>query len=215
MAHFVTATQVALNLALDYPAKIGKVIIIGGSPYRFYPGQSKDGTWSDWDHEKQYTVDQRAKLVDMMWAPKWFKTVTKKTWDSNMWSPEDYCKDSTIGKQLFKTSADVPLQVMIRYLIEWMAYDASEKYQGLKIPALILMPDFAGVLNPDSLSAKSATGRSKQFLKYFHQQPWGKAKESSPMFRVYKVPDTRLFMWYDQPLEVYKLVNEFLTGGGR
>src|SRR2546422_7919726 len=61
LAHFVTGTQVALNLALNYPDKIGRVIIIGGSPYRFYPSQKKDGTWSDWENEKQYTPEQRGR----------------------------------------------------------------------------------------------------------------------------------------------------------
>lgn len=133
LAHFVTGTQVALNLALNHPDRIGKVIIIGGSPYRYQPGM-KNGQWSDWEHEKQYTPEERSKVMETIWAPRWFKTVTKRTWDSNMWTPEDYCMDTARGKKLFRTSADVPLQVMIRYLIEWMAYDVSATYKALSVP---------------------------------------------------------------------------------
>ena len=43
VAHFVTATQAAFDIALNHPDKIGKIIIIGGSPYRarILPGQEK------------------------------------------------------------------------------------------------------------------------------------------------------------------------------
>jgi hypothetical protein len=35
---------------------------------------------------------------------------------------------------------------MIRYLIEWMTYDVSEKYKELKVPALILIISTRGFL---------------------------------------------------------------------
>ncbi|HMG68203.1 MAG TPA: alpha/beta hydrolase, partial [Chitinophagaceae bacterium] len=72
VASFVTATQVALDLAQDYPDEISSIIIIGGSPYRFYPGQKKDGTYSDWENEIQYTPEQRKKAIEFYWAPIWF-----------------------------------------------------------------------------------------------------------------------------------------------
>ncbi len=213
VAHFVTATQVALNLAINYPDKIGKVVIISGSPYRYYPGM-KDGQYNDWQNEKVYTAKQRANLVEAYWAPKWLKTVTKKTWDDNMWTSEDYSKDSNIGNQLFKTSADVPVQVMIRYLIEWMTYDVSQKYKELKIPTLILTPDFRELLTPsDSANKESCkSAEAKQYLKYFHQVSWQKAKDSgNPMFQFQIVPDSGIFMWYDNPKNVYQFINTFLN----
>jgi pimeloyl-ACP methyl ester carboxylesterase len=214
VGHFITGTQVVLNLALNYPDKIGKAIIIGGSPYRYYAGL-KDGQWSDWENEKKLTPEQRANLVEVFWAPKWFKTVTKKTWDDNMWTPNDYCKDSTIGKQLFKTSADVPLQVMVRYLIEWMAYDVNEKYNEIKAPVLILIPDFYGIFTPatDPSSSKSCEiPVAKKYLKYFHQETWKQAMESgNPMIQVQTVAGTRIFMWYDNPDDTYKSIDDFIN----
>jgi pimeloyl-ACP methyl ester carboxylesterase len=198
VAHFVTGTQAALNLALDYPDKVGKVIIIGGSPYRYYPGQ-KGGQYNDWENEIKYTPEQRSKMVEVYWAPKWFKTVTKKTWDDNMWTPDDYAADSVTGKKLFNISASVPLPVMIRYLIEWMAYDASPRYKEIKVPVLILMPDF------------KEEPPAKQYLKYFHQEGWRKALDSgNPLIQAATIPDTRLFMWYDHPQEVYSSIDSFL-----
>ncbi|MEO6611703.1 MAG: alpha/beta hydrolase [Chitinophagaceae bacterium] len=212
VAHFVTATQVALNIALNYPDKIGKLIIIGGSPYRYYPG-FKDGQYNDWINEKIYTNQQRGKLVETYWAPKWFKTVTKKTWDENMWTPDDYSKDSIVGNQLFKTSAKVPVQVMIRYLIEWMSYNISEKYQQLKVPTLILIPDFKELLSqPDSSNIESCKNvAAKQYLKYFHQVAWQKAMEANNHFiEIQTIPDTRIFMWTDNPKAVYNSISTFL-----
>lgn len=212
VAHFVTATQVALNLALNYPDKIGKVIIIGGSPYRYYPGQKKDGSYSDWEYEIKYTPKQRGQIIEFYWAPKWFKTVTKKTWDDNMWTPDDYCKDSVINKQLFKTSANVPIQIMVHYLIEWMAYDVTDKYKSIKVPVLILIPDFKGLLFDSDPSAISCTNpAAKQYLKYFHQQNWMRAKESgNGRIQLQIIPDTRIFMWYDNPIATYNAINKFL-----
>ncbi len=212
VAHFVTGTQVALTLALNHPDKIGKVIIIGGSPYRYYAGQ-KDGLYNDWINEKIYTPQQRAKLVDIYWAPIWFKTVTKKTWDANMWTADDYCKDSSTGNKFFKASATVPVQVMIRYLIEWMSYDVNEKYAALKVPTLILIPDFKELLTvPDSTNKESCkTVAAKQYLKYFHQVAWQKAEASNNNFIQFQtVPHTRIFMWYDNPKAVYSSIRNFI-----
>ncbi len=211
VAHFVTATQVALNLALNYPEKLGKVIIMSGSPYRYYASR-KNATTFDWDVENILTPQKRGELVQAFWAPKWFKTVTKKTWDDNMWTPTDYCQDSVTGKHLYKTSADVPLQVMIRYLIEWMADDPSKRYKDITVPTLILIPDFSGIsLTPDSSITAPTVNNSKQYLKYFHQYPWKYAKESrNELLQVHTVPNTRLFMWYDNPTAAYSLIKDFI-----
>jgi len=214
IAHFVTATQVALNLALNHPDKIGKVIIISGAPYRYY-AEMKDGAWNDWENEKKVTPELRVKLSDTYWAPKWFKTVTKKTWDDNMWTPGDYCTDNIIGDKLFKTSADVPLQVMVRYLIEWGAYDVSENYKDISVPLLILIPDFAGIFIPieDAASSKKCeVPAAKQYLKYFHQVNWDPAINSgNPLIQSKIISNTRLFMWYDNPNDTYQAINDFIN----
>ena len=212
VSHFITGTQVALTLALNHPDKIGKIIIIGGSPYRYYAGL-KDGLYNDWINEKIYTPQQRAKLVEIYWAPKWFKTITKKTWDDNMWTPDDYCKNSVIANKFFRESATVPVQVMIRYLIEWMTYDVSEKYKELKVPTLILIPDFKELLTvSDSANKESCKSvAAKQYLKYFHQVAWHKAEESHNHFiQIQTIPNTRIFMWYDNPKIIYSSIRHFI-----
>jgi pimeloyl-ACP methyl ester carboxylesterase len=213
VAHFVTATQVAFNLALNHPGMISKVIIMGGSPYRYYPGQ-KEGTYSDWEHEQQYTPEQRARLVEVYWAPRWFKTVTKKTWDQNMWAPDDYCKDTFTGRQLCKLSSEVALAVMVRYLIEWMTYDITDNYKSITVPVLILIPDFKGVLPGSVELNESISNPSKQYLRYLHQESWRQAREcGNTMLTFKRIPDTRLFMWYDNAAAVYKAIDDFTDSG--
>lgn len=166
----------------------------------------------DWENELQLTPEQKEKFVEVYWARSWFKTVTKKTWIENNYQAEDYCKDSTTGKQLCKTSGEVPLQVLIRYYLEYMTYDINTKYRELKVPTLILIPDFKGLtLAPDSSAKASSANRPKQFLKYYHQESWKSAKESgNPLLRFETVPDTRIFMWYDNPKETYSAIDNFL-----
>lgn len=213
VGHFVTGTQVAFSLAINYPDKIGSAIIIGGAPYRYY-ASPKNGSYTevDWEKELVLTPEKRSAVTELYWAPKWFKTVTQKTWDDNMWTPEDYCRDSIAGKRLFQTSAAVPLPVMIRYLIEWGAYDANEKYKQIKVPMLILVPDFKGILMndaKDTSSCKSPT--AKAYLNYYHKDIWIKAKQAgNPMLQFETIPDTRIFMWYDHPRATYKTIKKFL-----
>lgn len=211
VASFVTGTQVALLLELEHAEQIGKVIIISGSPYRYYPSQRSDGTWSDWEHEQKLTPAQRAKTADSFWAPRWFKTVTKQTWDSNMWKPESYSRDSAAGERFFRESADVPLQVMIRYLLEWMVYDPGEHYGEIKTPTLVITPDFKGLIPAgDSVDTSS---NPLVYLKYIHQATWNPAiSADNPHLKFVELPDSRLFMWHDDPVGVFRVIDSFIKG---
>lgn len=213
IAHFVTGTQVGFNLSINHADKIGKVIIIGGAPYRYY-ATPRNNNWNDldWEQEKKLTAEQRSFITESWIAPKWFKTVTKKTWDDNMWTPDDYCRSKSDGEKLFRVSAEVPVQIMIRYLIEWGTYDASDKYSQIKSPMLMLIPDFNGVISPDpedSLACKNA--EAKKYLNYYHKDIWKQAEQAgNPLLRFITIPDTRIYMWYDKPKETFKAIDDFL-----
>lgn len=213
IAHFVIATQAALILESDYPDKIGKVIIISGSPYRYYASQ-QNGLWTDWEHEYKLSPAQRENLVEKYWAPEWFKTITKKTWDENMWTPEDYCSDKNTGEAIFNSSAAVPVQVMIRYILEWMAYDPGENYKRITTPTLLLIPDFKNIFtvadSTDTATCKKAN--AKQYLKYFHQQSWQDVMSSgNPAFHFQKISNTGIFMWLDNPEQTFQSIDAFLN----
>jgi len=209
ISSFVTGTQVALELAIKHSDKIGKVIIIGGAPYRYFPSQASDGTYSDWEKERVATAKQRSAVVESYWAPKWFKTVTKETWDANMWTPDDYCKDPSLGNKFFDESASVPVQVMVRYLIEWMTYDINDRYKSITIPVLMLVPDFNTVLYS---SGSTEVFPPKVYLKYFHQVPITMTeKAGNPKLLVKGITDSRLFTWIDNPIDTYREIDSFIN----
>jgi hypothetical protein len=89
-----------------------------------------------------------------------------------------------------------------------MAYDVSGSYKDLKVPVLVLTPDLKGLdLTP---AAAGATARSKEYMKYFFLECWSKARSSgNDMWQFRMIPDTRLFMWYDNPAAVDSAIIEF------
>ena len=200
VGHFATGTQVALNLALAHPEKIGKVIILSGQPYRYYPSRT-DASQFDWSKESKLTQERRSQLADQYWAPKWFKTVTKETWISNNWQANEYSADSSFGMKWVDESAAVPLQVNIRYLLEFFTYDVTSRYQDIKIPVLILIPSFDDAF---------LTGR-EEYLKYFQQEAWNSARNKNPLLQFKVVPDSRIFMWHDNPSGTFNAIDNFLA----
>ena len=67
--------------------------------------------------------DERISGVDLYLAQRWFKTVTKQTFDTNNYRAPQYARDSMRAVELWKKSSAVPLPVMIRYLCEYSAME--------------------------------------------------------------------------------------------
>ena len=120
--------------------------------------------------------------------------------------------DTISGKQLFQISAAVPLQVMVRYLLEWGAFDANEKYAQIKVPLLVLIPDFKGIFDNNAVdTAACKKPAAKAYLNYYHKAIWEKAKQAqNPLLQFVTIPGTRIFMWYDNPKAIYRSINKFL-----
>jgi hypothetical protein len=52
---------------------------------------------------------------------------------------------------------------------------------------------------------------AKSHLKSYHQVPCDKGKESGkPLIKIQIIPDTRIFIWYDNPGDTYQAINAFL-----
>lgn len=207
VAHFNISTQVALNLALDHPDQIGKIVLLAGIPYRYYRPFSD----TSWGKEARFTAAERTNLVNQYWAPAWYKTVTKKTWDSGNHTPEEYSKDSATGKILFDQSAQVSMPVMIRYLLEFFTYDPSLRYNEIKIPTLILLPSFSDAFfNENYYSINQNI--SREWMKYYYLEVWNSAKEvNNPMIQFKTIRDSHVFIWYDNPKDTYKAIDDFIS----
>jgi pimeloyl-ACP methyl ester carboxylesterase len=196
---------VAFNLALNYPDKVGKLIIMSGTPYYYYASQVSNGSWTDWEHENIVTPEQRGKIAEAFWAPQYFKTLLEETWDANMYPPEDYCIDPSKANEIFKQATEVPLQVMIRYFIEYMTYDLTTKCSEIKVPTLVLTPDFYGLATDND--------SSKSYLEYHFNESWRRVKEGgNPMLHFQSIKGSRIFMWYDNPVQTYAAISNFIKG---
>ncbi len=206
VGHFNTGSTAALILALKHPDRISKAVVISGAPYRYI----RPRTDTAWGREAQVTTDQRNKFIKSASIP-WFKTVTRKTWDNGNYRPNEYSIDSARGKDFFERSAGVPLPVMIRYLLENNAYDASAGFTGLRVPLLVLIPSFSEEFFREQYVSlnKRAT---HEWVKYLFQDVWNSSRGASPLLQFRTIPQTRYFMWYDNPDTVYSSIRTFVNG---
>jgi pimeloyl-ACP methyl ester carboxylesterase len=132
VAHWALATQIALQLAFDLPNRIDAVILVGGplkSHYESPPGML---TW---------TAAQRAAYADGV-SQKWFKTVTRQTWDDNNFMSYDYSLHPRRGLFLWREAQAPALPVWIHYLLEFYTMDQSSLLAHLRVPTLVVQPGF-------------------------------------------------------------------------
>ena len=196
VTHLRTSTQIALTMALKDPDKFEAVVLIAGMP-RFTstnPATSPDPT----------SVEQRVQMVDKGFAPQWFKTVTRDTWDDNNYLPGDYAQHPLRALQLWRQAAEPPLPVLIRYLCEFWAQDITEGLDELRVPTLLLQPG----LDEDLYIP---TGRN--YMKAFFQDSWDGVDEASGgLLSIRKIENSRAFIMDDQPEALNEAVNGFLEG---
>lgn len=105
VAHWALSTQLALRLALDHSDRVDAVVIIGGPLKVYY--QNSPGMLS-------WTPAQRTQFVDGM-GQRWFKTVTRHTWDDNNFMSYDYAVNPRRGLFLWREAQAPALPVWIRY----------------------------------------------------------------------------------------------------
>ena len=184
VGHFVVGTQLALRLALDHPDLVSGVVIVGGEPVRFTPSRR------DTTGKTPADIAERIRGVDQYLAPRWFKTVTKRTWDANNYAAMQYSRDSATATVLWRQSAGVPVPVMVRYLCEYLATDIEKDYPSLRVPVMALLPDFTQEILTDP---KQAYARS------FFLDAWTAAPRLSDRITTRVVPGAHLFVMHDRP----------------
>jgi pimeloyl-ACP methyl ester carboxylesterase len=193
VGHFIVGTQIALRLALDHPDLVGGVVVVGGEPMRFVPSR-RDSTG-----KTPMPRDERVSGVDNFMAPRWFKTVTRKTWNSNNYAQPQYARDTTRAAELWKKSADVPLPVMIRYLCEYYAMDLRDEFSRLAVETRVLVPSFA----PEIL-----TDPKQSWVKQLFIDSWESVRSINPRIGIRAVSDSRIFVTDDRPEVVRDAIDE-------
>jgi len=193
VGHWITGTQVALRLALRNPDNVSAVILLAGTA-RYEPPQidESDGPGP--------TLEERVKAVDSFVAPRWFKSITRETWDDNNFLPGDYVRNPVLGLRLWRTAARPPLHVWIRYLCEFFAQDVTTDLKDLKVPTLLIQPGLEGAYQEDGMN----------YLDAYLYASW--ARSSAYQFLdVVRVPDSRIMIWHDRPAAVEAKILDFLT----
>lgn len=195
MGSFVQGASIAFRLAIDYPEKFSSVIIAGGSARVINP--QNPGI-------KNLPLSVRSSYIDTVLAPNWFKTVTENTWDTNNYYPENYSRNPEKAQALWEMVTHVPVPVMVRYLCEFYASDVSLDFNRLKIPALVLLPDFD--------EATLANSRNNFLTFNFGPENWENAVNNS-LIELRIMPESHLIMMADQPEKLTEVVADFIEHG--
>jgi|WetSurMetagenome_2_1015567.scaffolds.fasta_scaffold06711_5 pimeloyl-ACP methyl ester carboxylesterase len=192
VGHWLTGTQIALRLALMHPDKIRGVVILAGAARLMATDSARAAMIN--------TLEKRIAVNDNFMAPKWFKTVTRETWDDNNFLPGDYAVNPVIGLRLWREAAAPKLHVWVRYLCEFNAQDISLDMPRIAVPTLILKPGLEGLYH-DPIN---------NYMDNYCHKSWEGSVENNPLITLKTIPNARVCLWVDQPAEVKRAVVGFL-----
>ncbi len=194
VAHWMTATQIALRMALSNKHNIKAVIIAAGTPTMVMTDTSI--------YRPHMPLNQRVAAIDMYMIPKWFKTVTRETWDDNNFLPQDYAMNPVMGLRLWREAAEPMLHVWIRYLNEFNAQDITFDLDSLAVPTLLIKPGLEGLYYDPG----------QNYMNSFCHIGWNSTLQTNKVIQAVTIPNARTCIWIDQPKEFDRVVDEFLKG---
>jgi pimeloyl-ACP methyl ester carboxylesterase len=192
VGHWLTGTQLALRIAMKHPDNVKAVIIIAGSARMTVSDSARAAMLN--------TLGKRIAVNDNFMAPKWFKTVTRETWDDNNFLPGDYAVNPILGLRLWREAAAPKLHVWVRYLCEFNAQDISLEMHRVAVPTLILKPGLEGIFHSPG----------NNYMDNYLHRSWEGCVENNPRITLETIPDSRVCLWFDRPQEVKKAVLDFL-----
>lgn len=194
VAHWIGATQVAVQLALRNPVEVKAVVIISGVAGAMPPfGDNAPALPA---------LPERIAMVDERLAPRWFKTVTRDTWDDNNFYPGDYARHPVRALQLWRMAAEPPLPVWVRYLCELYAQDSTLRLDELEMPMLLLQPGF----DEDFWFEPG-----QDYMRGYTHGTWEGVEQLNERITVQTVPDARVFIMDDEPEALDRAVDNFLA----
>src|SRR5262245_57670126 len=194
LGHFINGTQVAAHVALDHPELARALVLLAGTP-RYEPVEPLP-YWP-----KGLTLEKKVAAVDGYLAPKWFKTVTRKTWVAGNFVASDYSTDGLRGGKFADLANEPPLPVLIRYLCEFHASDLLTPLRELQQPLLMVQPAFTEALRADP---------KRVYLPSYFREPWQGMFEGRPRTETKFVENAGILLMDDEPAEVDQAVAGFL-----
>ncbi len=195
VGHWLVGTQLAARLAINHPDKVKGVVLLTGAPVANFA--------VDTNYAKYYdTYEKRVATMDKFMGARWFKYVTRETWDDNNFFPTDYAAHPVMGLRLWREAARPPLHVWVRYLCEFESQDLTREIGKLKTPTLILNPGYEGLW---------VDGSNSYMVQTFGYVGWGKSLDGRANVTMRTIPNSRCCMWVDQPKAVADAMSEFMT----
>ncbi|HTF88850.1 MAG TPA: alpha/beta hydrolase [Planctomycetota bacterium] len=194
VGHFINGTQVAARVALDHEELVRALVLLAGTP-RFEPLEDTP-FWP-----RGMALDKKVAAVDGFLAPRWFKTVTLKTWVGGNFVATDYSIDEARGKKLADAANAPPLPVLIRYLCEFHASDLRASLARLKQPLLMIQPTFTETLRAD---------KKRTYLAGYFDEPWKGMFQDRPHTERKQLENAGILLMDDRPAEVDAMVAGFL-----
>lgn len=195
VGHFTQGSQLAIRMAIDYPDKVGGVIVLGG-PAKFVAIQNGKAL--------PYPLKMAIYYTDNISGPKFYKTVTKSYWDQNNYMRELYSLKQDVADNLWKQVAAVPISIMIRYLLEFHASDITLEAEKIKCPVLVLRPGFKSEWLNDKENG------TLNYIKLQFIDSWLDMQNKNSLIQIQDIQSASIFLWKDQPEETYKRVKEFV-----
>jgi pimeloyl-ACP methyl ester carboxylesterase len=190
--HSTQGTQLALRMAIDFPDKVSRVIILGGHA-KFISIIKGVPT--------EFPLKSSIAYVDNYTAPKWFKSISKADFDNGNYQSEIYSLDSMLGAKLWKESSDVSLPVMIQYICEFFASDIKTEFDKIKCPVLVLRATFNKRVLDDS---------NNNYVRPQFMDSWNDASTRNPLIEVVDIQNAATFIWKDNPRDTYKAIASFV-----
>lgn len=194
VGHWIIASQVALRLAIDRPARMTSAVLLAGVAESHYPPPGG---------MQQMSLTQRSAYAEAM-ATRWFRTVTPQTWHDNNFMPFDYAVNPLSGALLWRRASEPALSTWIRYLLEFYATDLTHDLARLRVPVTVVQPgldDPAYFIDP----SRGDYVRSNVI------DSWRGTESLAGTLRFVTVPGARVFLTLDKPAETLHALRQALA----
>lgn len=192
VGHWMGGTQVAARLAERYPERVKGLVFLAGTARFEFPATQGDPD----------DLERRIQGIDQFMAPRWFKTVTRETWDDNNFIPSDYAEHPVLGLRYWRQAATPSLHVWVRYLCEFYAQDTRVLMRGLDVPTLLVRPDFDGAWTPPG----------NDYLNSYANLSWGELTNELDHLSERVVEGARIVVWGEREQEVASAMTTFIHG---
>jgi pimeloyl-ACP methyl ester carboxylesterase len=196
VTHGFPGSLAAEELAVSHPDRLGGIIEIASMPLQFAPSLKHPGG--------EAAPDERVAIVDANWVRQWFKYVTPETWESNNYSAAMFANDPARAERARQQTESVPLEVKIRYLVEFMASDQRAQVGKSRVPILAVIPGF---------DEKTLADPANSYFKAAFQDAW--KRFASPCLRMETIPDARALILDDQPARADAAIAAFVDAASR